>query len=276
MKLLYLGTAAAEGIPGVFCSCSICRTAREKKGKDIRTRSQALVDGKILFDFPPDTYAHYIASGFTDFDLPAIRRLFITHSHQDHFYLQDLHLRKPIFTHPPIEILHIYGNQRVEQKLLNLQEKEQVIPYCEFHYAKPFEPIDAEGYRITPFPALHDQQEECLFYAVEHEGKSLLYAHDTGVFPDSVWDYIAKINQRFDLVSLDCTTIMDKDGGNHMGISDDIDVRERLVSIGGADKKTIFVLNHFSHNGRLNHDELCRIAVKEGFTAAYDGMTIEV
>ena len=27
MKLKYLGTAAAEGIPGMFCNCRVCRNA---------------------------------------------------------------------------------------------------------------------------------------------------------------------------------------------------------------------------------------------------------
>ncbi len=38
MKLTYLGTAAAEGWPAVFCNCPCCRQARVLGGKDIRTR----------------------------------------------------------------------------------------------------------------------------------------------------------------------------------------------------------------------------------------------
>jgi phosphoribosyl 1,2-cyclic phosphate phosphodiesterase len=34
-------------------------------------------------------------------------------------------------------------------------------------------------------------------------------------------------------------------------------------------------VNHFSHNGGLNHDELSKAAEKEGFAVAYDGMEIE-
>ena len=44
MQLIYLGTAAAEGIPGAFCSCAICQEARRLGGRNIRTRSQALID----------------------------------------------------------------------------------------------------------------------------------------------------------------------------------------------------------------------------------------
>jgi phosphoribosyl 1,2-cyclic phosphate phosphodiesterase len=277
MKLVYLGTGAAEGIPAVFCSCAVCAEARRRGGKDIRTRSQALLDGTILFDFPPDSYAHYLSSGFDSFDLPSIKRLFITHSHMDHFYPEELQLRRPVFVaSTPVETLRIYGNRAVERELLRLQEKERAVPRNEFRYAKPFEPLEAAGYRITPLPALHDRNEECLFYAVEGGASSLLYAHDTGIFPGAVWDYFAQTKPRFNLVSLDCTCMIHRDGGNHMGIPDCVEVRERLISLGAADKTTVFALNHFSHNGGLNHAELCGAAEKEGFITAFDGMEIEV
>ena len=277
MKLKYLGTAAAEGIPAIFCSCPVCLEAREKKGKNIRTRSQALLDGKILFDFPPDTYSHYIASDFTALDLPAIRHVFITHSHMDHFYPDELHLRRPPFVvSKPVETLHIYGNLAVEQGLVDLQKTGKAAPCNDFRYAKPFEIIEVDGYHVTPLPALHSHNEECLFYAIEYGEKAMLYAHDTGIFPQPVWDYFPKAKSRFNLVSLDCTMMVQKDGTNHMGIPDCIEVRERLVAMGAADAKTVFVLNHFSHNGGLNHDELCRAAEKESFVAAYDRMEIEI
>jgi phosphoribosyl 1,2-cyclic phosphate phosphodiesterase len=276
MKLLYLGTAAAEGIPAVFCSCPVCMEAREKKGKNIRTRSQALVDGKLLFDFPPDSYSHYIASGFTAPDLPAIRHVFITHSHMDHFYPDELQLRRPNFVvSKPVETLHIYGNLAVEQGLVNLQKAENAKPCNDFRYAEPFKIIEVDGYRVTPLPALHAREEECLFYAVEHGEKAMLYAHDTGIFPRPVWEYFLKAKPRFNLVSLDCTAMLKKDGNNHMGIPDCIEVRQRLFEIGAADAKTVFVLNHFSHGSGLNHDDLCKVAAKENFVVAYDGMEIE-
>lgn len=53
MKVTYLGTAAAERVPAIFCNCRICRHAMEKKGREIRTQTQALLDdGKLLIDFP--------------------------------------------------------------------------------------------------------------------------------------------------------------------------------------------------------------------------------
>lgn len=50
MKITYYGTAAGEAWPGVFCDCELCRKARMLGGKNIRTRSQALVNQDLLLE----------------------------------------------------------------------------------------------------------------------------------------------------------------------------------------------------------------------------------
>jgi phosphoribosyl 1,2-cyclic phosphate phosphodiesterase len=273
MKLKYLGTGAAEGIPAVFCDCPVCRAAREMKGKNVRTRSQSLLDGKILFDFPPDSYAHYLSGGV---DLPSIRRLLVTHSHMDHFFPAELALRRPVFiASTPIETLHIYGNRNTETRLREFEAKEGGPGYNEFHTLCPFAAAEFEDYKVIALPANHDPKEDCLNYIVLHEGKNLLYAHDTGVFPDAVWEYFVNAKIRFDLISLDCTSMYHREGSYHMGLPNNIEVRDRLYDMGAADKDTVFVINHFSHNGGLNHEDLSKAAGKEGFITAWDGMEVE-
>ena len=44
MKITYLGTGAAEGVPALFCNCDTCRTVRALGGREIRSRTQILVD----------------------------------------------------------------------------------------------------------------------------------------------------------------------------------------------------------------------------------------
>ena len=56
MKILYLGTGAAEGVPAVFCNCDTCREARRRGEKEFHSRSQVLIDGELSVDFPPDAY----------------------------------------------------------------------------------------------------------------------------------------------------------------------------------------------------------------------------
>ena len=97
MKIRYFGTAAYEGVPALFCNCETCLKARKNGGKDLRTRSQALVNDDLLIEFNPDTVAHYQKYLF---DWAKIGYCLITHSHSDHFYPADLEmLVHPGYTH---------------------------------------------------------------------------------------------------------------------------------------------------------------------------------
>ena len=87
MKLTYLGTSAAEGFPALFCNCKNCRAAKELGGKNIRTRSQSIINDDLLIDFPPDTHYHFFHNKI---EADRIKYLIITHGHVDHFYPSDL------------------------------------------------------------------------------------------------------------------------------------------------------------------------------------------
>ena len=50
MKLQYWGTAAAEALPAIFCRCEVCKKARERGGKNIRMRPNAMIDGVLKID----------------------------------------------------------------------------------------------------------------------------------------------------------------------------------------------------------------------------------
>lgn len=274
MKLKYFGTAAAEGWPGLFCSCPTCEEARRLGGKNIRTRSQALVDDDLLIDFPADTYLHVLRGGL---DLRKVKNLIISHSHEDHCYMIDVMMRAEPYSHGTDAFqLHVYGNSAVGEKIQSAVEEEgwtklpDVLTWTE---ATEFKPFWANKHKVTPLLALHAKREKCLIYMIEKDGKRLLYCHDTGFFPQETWDYIKGI--RFDAVSMDCTHIVHKDGLNHMGIEDNRIMKQRLIEMGCADEKTIFVINHFSHNGFLNFDQIQEAVAEDGFVVSYDGMEIE-
>mgnify|MGYP002683362279 CR=1 FL=1 len=38
MRLFFLGTAAAEGYPAIFCDCANCEEARAQGGRSLRRR----------------------------------------------------------------------------------------------------------------------------------------------------------------------------------------------------------------------------------------------
>lgn len=273
MKILYLGTAAYEGIPSLFCNCRVCTASRAAGGRNLRSRSQALVDGRLLLDFPPDTVWHSQRFGL---DWNMIGNCLITHSHSDHLYAEDIPIGCPGYSHGN-RPMHYYaaeaGYRRMEQAIA--AEGVPAQGYIELHRVEPLVLFEVDGYRVLPLPADHAQVTSPVFYAIEKEGKRLLYAHDTGVFPEEAWQGLHMFG-KFDLVSLDCTG-----GGqqgwrqNHMCLETDRAVAARMRREGLADRDTVFVANHFSHNGGCTHDELCAIAEKYHFVVAYDGLEIE-
>ena len=74
MKITVLGSAAAEGIPAVFCNCENCKRAAAKGGKDIRTRAQVLVNDDLMIDWPADTYMHKLQRSFPIVGFKCARR----------------------------------------------------------------------------------------------------------------------------------------------------------------------------------------------------------
>ena len=83
MKIQFLGTAAYDVIPSLFCKCDTCMRARKLRGRNIRSRSQALVNDDLLLDFNPDTVMHFQRF---EIDPNKITTCLITHSHEDHLY----------------------------------------------------------------------------------------------------------------------------------------------------------------------------------------------
>lgn len=276
MILKYLGTAAAEGIPAIFCPCAVCQTARKLRGKEIRTRSQAIVDQTLLIDFGPDTYMHGLKYSL---DYSKIYACLITHAHEDHLYRPDIICRKKnrallAENTPP---LVLYGGKGVMEAL-----QSDVNGYVtkdgnvRFRPVAAYEQFMVGSYIITPLPAIHNTKEP-LIYAIERDGRSLLYCHDSDVLSETTLDWLHAHHMVFDLVSLDCTEGKKRiDYTGHMNFERDAWMRELMLQKGLAHDRTIFVASHFSHNGLVNQAEASELAQKIGFCAAYDGLELTI
>lgn len=290
MKIKQLGTAAAERIPGIFCTCDLCRHASEVGGKEIRTQCQAIVDNTILLDFPGDTYLHYLRDRFP---LPSVRSLLVTHWHSDHFYGEDLAFRMDGYViNNPTPHLEVYGSETVHgfhERAFFLEQRHDE-EHISFTTVRPGEDFVVVGlpdnqhsngeprrYTAHAFEAAHGHHAaDSLFYSLSDGERTLLYAHDTGWFPDNTWAELERVGGHYDYVSLDCNHALHGVSlSMHMNFEDNLRVRDRMIQLGIADEHTIFVANHFSHNGRTTQAEMDEAARKEGFISAYDGMEIE-
>ena len=281
MKLTYYGTAAAEAFPAMFCVCESCEKARKAGGRNIRTRSQALINDNLLIDFPADTNLHILNYGL---NLMKVKACLITHGHDDHLYPYDFAYRTKHYGHFPNddadkEPLDVYSTKQSGVRLKNFMDGEKafkgdVNAVC-YHEIEKFQKYDIAGYEVTPLRAKHAPDLDPVIYIIQKDGKSVLYAHDTGVFTDDTWEYIENSGIVFDLVSLDCTSGLNENSVTHMVFNQCIRVKERLMKK-NANDKTVFILNHFSHNGNVTYDDMVPLAAKEGFLVSYDGMTVEV
>ena len=276
MKLKYLGTAAAEGIPGLFCQCENCKKAMKLGGRNIRTRSQALVDDTLLLDFPPDTFLHTLYHGL---DITKIRTCLVTHSHSDHLYAPDLEMRKQGFAivDEPVLPFTVYAdesgyNTMITELAESRTQRSRILPVRIF----PGTAFTAQGYRILPLRAAHSPKTSPVVYVVEKGGTSFGYFHDTSMLPEESRAALAQLRQPMKLVSLDCTEgTLPLHYVGHMNVARCAEFRNMLLSAGAADEHTVFVLNHFSHNGENTvYDDLVPIAQREGFLVSYDGMEL--
>ena len=274
MKIKYLGTAAAEGLPAVFCQCDNCKKARKNKGRDIRTRSQAIIDDTLLIDFNADTYAHALKY---DIELSKIEHCIITHSHLDHLYPSELNMRGSGFARFKGErkTFNIYGSEAVVEKCKSICTLGE--DNIKFHTLEAFKPFKAGDYTVTPLPARNGEDSGPLIYIIEKDGKTMLYGNDTGLFFEEVYDYLKEKKIYFDFVTLDCCeTLGFSDWPYHMTVEDCKTTRERLKANKHADEKTIFYLNHFSHNATpVIYDELTYALDGSGFKISYDGLEVE-
>lgn len=271
MKIKYLGTAAYEGVPSLFCNCRVCKLAKKLGGKNLRSRSQALINDELLIDFNADTVWHYHKYGF---DWEKICGVLITHSHCDHLYPDDIEMAAGGYTHEH-RTLDFYAAQNGYEKIKAATDKTDGGATATL--IKAGERFSVGKYSVLPLWANHSPDTSPVIYSISCENKRMLYAHDTGVFPENTWELL-KGEGRFDFISLDCTGCLALGGDwvdGHMSFGTNLKVVDRMKREGLADKNTVVVINHFSHNGGQVYDEMLEEAAKHNIIVAYDGLEIE-
>ena len=277
MKLTFLGTAAAEGVPAVFCNCPTCLRAKQRGGKDIRTRSQILIDGDTLFDFPMDTYLHMLRYKL---DLSKITRVLITHAHMDHCYPQEFCMRGGPFAHDMTEPrVTVYCNSTVRDMFMADTAREirdEVKSGIELKTVEPYDSVMSGDVKLIALPASHTVGEKCLVYYVERRGVGALLMNDTGPLSEDVFVRLKSMGAKADIAALDCTYGAIRHGtGRHMGLYDIVDQYALMNKVGILSSDARVIATHLSHNTDLDYDGIAATARPYGITVAYDGMTIE-
>lgn len=275
MKLTLLGTAAAEGWPAPFCECRACERARHLGGKDIRSRSGALVDGTLKIDFSADTLMQAQRQGLS---LAGLRSLVVTHDHSDHFIPEELRWLGPPFstTRPSCQPLELWANERVLTRLLrdfaDYPPNRSRLDPCVLEPGR--EVLARSGHRILGLPADHCP-DALLLRVIAPGGGVLFYGHDSGSWPEPVFAALRQ-GPPIDLVLLDCTNGgAPSDDRGHMGVAGAGRMVARLRDEGLLARGARCAATHFSHNGGLCHAELEAALAPHGLLAAHDGMELK-
>jgi phosphoribosyl 1,2-cyclic phosphate phosphodiesterase len=289
MDLRFLGTGAAEGIPAMYCRCQTCATVRANGGKNLRTRAAFRIGEHYQIDLGPDTNWQMHRLGL---DMFAVEHLLVTHTHDDHFQIGEIVAKimsaqiggngKP---------LHIYMSAPAQcwlERLLAVlyQHKDLTRPdfarLFQIHGLDDFQSYQIGELRVEPVKAGHSVRggQECgLNYRIAlPDGRRMLYALDTGWFPDATWDFLA--HAPLDIVILDCTFGVRTDRGarpdNHLDIASFVSMIEEMMARQMLHADTQIFASHINpHHGAL-HDELQRRFDERNarVTVAYDGLCV--
>lgn len=269
MRIRILGTAASEGIPAMYCECAICKKAKLLGGREIRTRTSALIDGLLKIDHPPDSFSQFLRYRI---DYTKVRYIFITHAHRDHLAEMEFRHSKPGYCHRLSgKVIGLYGPS---DALALIQPWISPDACVAPRQLAAFTPVEAKPYTVWPVKAHHNTAEP-YNYIVERAGRRVLYACDTGFYQQETWDFLA--GRKLDMVVADSTMGLAKGAHrHHMGLDDVVRFRAQCELIGATHARTRWVLSHFSHNGRALHRDLAKAARAHKMTVAYDGIELEV
>lgn len=268
MIVRLMGTGAAEGIPAFYSDSRVSRYARKHRGRDVRTRAGALVDGHIKIDLPPDTLMQMQRDGLDARDWSA---LVFTHGHDDHFAYRELQYCLWPFNDFEYADFTIYGNEFIAEELADCYPDWpfEVVTTCSF------QPVRHADYTITPLHANHLDDEDCQNLLFENDGKSFLYATDTGVWEEKTWSFLSRC--KLDLLVLECTKgFVQDDYEGHLAVDDFKTVLKRLRVQGTLTASSLVVTTHHSHNGDATYAELEEAFKGDGVAVGYDGMEISV
>ncbi len=314
VKITFLGTAAAEGYPALWCRCERCTVARQRGGRSLRLRSSALINDDLFIDPGPDTVASAVRLGV---DLAPVQAMLITHPHTDHLDPSTFSWRRKGFVATALPWLDVYASEASFAKMgrsegagvdveslrlrahpihalasFDIRTRVEFVPDTRFDEGAQGVPQTApRRYRIHSFPARHATPDvEPMIYVIQQtDGPEIagrgspiavLYATDTGPFLDETWaaldDLGKKEGLRLTAAIVDSTSGAGKDSTAHMAISQMAWHQAELDRRGLLAPGARKIAHHFSHNGTPAYEELTELLQPYGIESSYDGMVVEL
>ena len=254
MKIHFLGTGAAEGIPVIGCDCAHCTRARNEGGKLARERNAILFSlpgYELLVDCAPD-----IRGLINKYRISNLDGILATRSRYDHIG----GIKEFEWWPGQLDFL-------AEDTLFETIKREhwtEALDAVMFHI--PYYPgasLYFNNFSIVPFAA---RRQRPIFGISVKEGQTrVVYTSDT---PARLTNYALRVMWECDLLIVNTPTF-DTILENHINVLEAIELKDRV----GASK---MILTYISHENKP-HDEFEEFVRQvEGVSVAYDGMMLEV
>jgi len=249
LKIRFLGTGAAEGIPSFGCTCQRCQVARKTGGPNARHRAALLIETascRVLLDTPPEINS--LLNQAEVFDLSAV---LLSHEHFDHIGgLVEFEYWN--------QVLPIFAGYDVLPKLRLTPRLESHALLSGFHSHSQLHFGDLT---VMPFKVVHHVP--CYGFAFEEAGVRVLHFSDSS---SELGNLHYRMLEGADMAIFHTPTF--EAHRSHTSVQDVISV----VQDCGLQRT---VITHINHNNLL-HEELVRELAPLGITVAYDGLQIEI
>ena len=254
MRMRFLGTGGAEGIPAIGCECVICARARREGGRLTRLRPSVLFslpDYELLVDTPPDIREQLDVNGVRKID-----GIFLTHEHTDHtgglkeflFWRESVDL----FAEPRLyrRLTREYWGQRLPDATIHLTVRPGMsVPFSDFFF--------------IPFEVRHTVP--CLGFVLYEGRRRIAHLADSG---SRLSNFARCLIDGADVLIVNTPTF-EPPKEDHITVIEAIELKKQ-AGVGQL------ILTHISHGNRPHDDLEDYVSQIEGVTVAYDGLTVDV
>jgi len=229
----------------------------------------------------------------TGMSMSKVAHVLFSHSHADHVSISEL-TAKHMSKSSAAKSVGVYANERTARRILELIETVKVdLPTAKRTMIDEMFPVIALPFgeersigelTVLPLRANHvvigNDEHASNFLIAARDGRTVLYAVDTGWPTDETWSMLR--NRNLDMLIMDCTFGGMRDRAsrpaNHLDCESFDAVTEEMLRIGALRRESTVIATHIGpHQGLLHEELVTRFGGSSPrVEVAYDGLRVEL